>query len=148
MTNKWRGQTATLELELDGTTYPIGVLQDVEIEVEFEIQELYGAGSQKRQDVSKSEIRVSVSADVAEWGFDTWKALIDWDSTDSEIKDSPDVPQFTVTGTFKNSAGDEYSFDITNVVVENIPFGGSYDEYLSMDFEGTGDDITNISEPA
>jgi len=148
MADRWKGQTATLTITDDSDSdVPIGVLQDVEISKESETAELYGSGSVKRQDVAQTEVSVTVSGTVAAWDIETWKSLIGYDDTNDEIEDTATLPTFQVdmeaTATGTDTAD---TIRVTNVYFESVPISGSYDDYLELDLDGTGDDA--IVNPA
>lgn len=142
-TTIWRGQTATLSItDSSDADVPIGILQDVEVSTDFEVNELFGSGSTKRQDVSKVEHSVSVSGTVSAWDLDSWKTLIDYDDVNDVIDDSADMPLFTVTLNITKKDGESAEIiEIKNVYFEGVPISGSRDEYIELSLEGKGDDI-------
>jgi len=141
MAKQWRGQTAILTVKQDTTDQPVGVLQDVEVSKESETSELYGSGSIKRQDVQQTEVSFSVSGTVSAWDMDTWETLIDYD-TDG-VADSPDIPKFTVSLDVTAVSSDTAeTIQVDEVYFESVPISGSYDDYIELDLDGTGKDIT------
>ena len=137
----WRGQKADITIEGDATL-TVGILQDVEVSPSKETSELYGAGSIKRQDVQQTEFSVTVSGTLAAWDMESYKSLIDYDGTGEQITDTSDVPQFTVTTNVTNNSGTEYNIKVKDAYSEDIPFSGSRDEWLELDMEFIGSDIT------
>lgn len=142
-TTIWRGQTAMLSMtDSSDTDVPIGILQDVEVSADFETSELYGSGSTKRIDVQKTEHRVKVSGTVSAWDLDTFKTLMDYDSTNSDIDDSADISLFNVSLSIKSKgATTADTIKVKNIYFESVPISGSRDEYIELSLEGTGDDI-------
>lgn len=140
----WRGKEASIEIEQDSTTYPIGQLQDIEVERSGNVEVLRGAGSIKRQDEQETEVDINVSATVSAWDADSWKTLIDYDGS-SKLNDSSDVNTFTIKGTFKATDDTTLTFDVTGVYFEDLPISGGQDEWIELELNGTGKDIENIS---
>lgn len=142
-----RGQSATIEVaDSGGTTIPIGILDNPEVAApEQEVQELRGAGSTKWQDIQKTETKVRVSGEVAEYNLDAWDQFVDYDSTAEALDDSADVATFTVTMTFTASDGSTKEIPVTEAYVDtSIPLGGSRDEWIGMDLEFVGRDLGAI----
>lgn len=142
----WKGQEATLSIEKNSTSYPIGGLQNVEYETEKNIEEKFGAGSIKRLDIQQTELRVNVTADVASWDLAGWQALTGYDTTNAEIEDTPTPPTFTVSGTIEAADGTELSITVENCYAENVPIGGGKDEWMELELNLTGGDITQLEE--
>ena len=145
MAQIWRGKEASIELEQDGSTYPIGQLQDVEVERSGNVETLLGAGSKKIQDKQETELEINVSATVSAWDVDSWKQLIDYDSTNDNIKDTSEVNEFTIKGTFEATDGTTLNFDVIGVDFEDLPIAGGQDEWIEMELNGRGTDIENVS---
>ena len=141
----FRGQETTLTLEDDGTEIPVGILDEAEVTVEHEVSELRGAGSTKWQDLQKTATNVSVSGTLMSFAIDAWDKLVDYD-TDG-LDESAEVVTFTVIMTFSTSAGEEKTITAEEVYFGSVPFGGSRDEWIGLDLDGTGRDIT-ITNPA
>jgi len=137
----WRGQKADLTVtdEETSTSITVGVLQDIELSVNRETSELYGAGSIKRQDVQATELNISITATIASFdqtGFETLGNV-----TSSGVEDSSDLPTFEVEGQFEDTSGTAMDMLVSGVYFEEVPLSGSRDEWVEMSLEGTGADI-------
>lgn len=143
MAQSWRGQDAILSItDASDENVPVAVLQDVEVTKESETSELRGSGSVKRKDVQQTEVNITVTGTVAEWDFDAWKTLIDYDTASSEIKDSSSIPLFDVDVDITESGTDTAdTIRVKDVYFPDLTVSGSRDEYLEMDLDGNGKDI-------
>jgi len=138
MCAKFRGQTASLQI--DGVT--VGVLQNAEINPSSETEELTGQ-SIKREDIMRTSFRVSVSAEYGSFDIQGLKDVLGYDDTNDEIEDTPDMPQFTVTGNFKSIDGTiDEDMAIQNVVFPDLTISWDGDTHPTKSIEGEGDDIT------
>jgi len=140
--NKWRGNEAVVTV--DDADVDVGILQDVEISVEKEISELYGAGSRRRQDVQQTEIDVNVSAELMSWTMDGYETLIGTETTgtDQWIEDTSDVPTVDVKGEFTDvETSTTNTLTVKNVYFDSLPISGSRDDWVSLDIDGTGDQL-------
>lgn len=150
MSKYWRGQEATLSV----SDVDVGVLQNVEVEFNQDIEELLGAGSRKILDRQKTSFRVNVSGEVLSFAVGDYGTLIDYNSGENGINDTSDVKSFTMTGTFyttDSTDSDEESIELAvkEVVFESIPIGGDKDEWIGLTLEGEGTDIEiTETEPA
>jgi len=134
----FRGQTA--ELTIDGVT--VGVLQDAEINPNKETEELTGQ-SIKREDIMQTSFRVGVSASYASFDLDALKSILGYDDTGDTIEDTPDIPNFTVTGNFVSTDGSQdFDLDAENVVFDDLTLSWDGDTHVTKDLTGQGDDIT------
>lgn len=134
----FRGQTATLQI--NGVT--VGVLQDAELNPTKETEELTGQ-SIKREDIMQTQFRVSVSATYASFDLQGLKDILGYDDNNNEIEDTPNIPSFTVTGSFSSTDGTE-DFDLAaeNVVFDDLSLSWDGDTHVTKDLTGEGDDIT------
>ena len=138
--NKWRGSEAVVTIS--DSDVDVGILQEVEISVEKEIQELYGAGSTERQDVQQTEQTVAVSAEFMSWTMDGFETLIgtsETNDTNQELEDTSDVPVVDVVGEFKEvEGGTKHTITVKDVYFDSLPLSGARDDWVSMDIDGVG----------
>lgn len=134
----FRGQTA--ELQIDGIT--VGVLQDAELNPTKETEELTGQ-SIKREDIMQTQFRVSVNASYADFDLDDLKSILGYDDSNNEIEDTPEIPSFTVTGTFVSTdSSQDFDLAAENVVFPDLTLSWDGDSHVTKDLSGEGDDIT------
>jgi len=134
----FRGQTATLQI--DGIT--VGVLQNAELNPTKETEELTGQ-SIKREDIMQTEFRVVITAEYGSFNIDGLKSLLGYDETNDEIEDTPEIPQFTVTGNFQSVDGTiDEDIDVLNVVFPDISLEWDGDTHVTNNLSGTGDDMS------
>lgn len=134
----FRGQTATLQI--DGVT--VGVLQDAELNPTKETEELTGQ-SIKREDIMQTSFRVGVSATYASFDLQGLKDVLGYDDSNDEIEDTPEIPSFTVTGTFVSTdSSQDFDLAAENVVFEDLSLSWDGDSHVEEGLEGEGDDIT------
>lgn len=139
MTNIWRGQEA--EMTIDSLN--IGILQNVEVEKNSTVEELRGAGSPLWQDLQQTELSISVSGEILAFDNAALDSLLDIETDEQDpnyesIRDTAEVPRFTVTGTFLNTDGDQYDLAVKEVYFESLPIGGDKDEWIGITIDGTG----------
>lgn len=133
----FRGQTA--QIQIGGIT--VGVLQDAEINPSKNVEELRGQ-SIKRADAQQTELNVAVSATHASFNLQALKDILGYDETNDEIEDTPEVPTFTVTGTFTSTDGSEdFDMAVQNVYFDDLNLSWDPDSHVTKDVSGTGDDI-------
>jgi len=138
MSNVFRGQTATLQI--DGIT--VGVLQNAELNPTKETEELTGQ-SIKREDIMQTQFRVEITAEYGNFDIAGLKSLLGYDETNDEIEDTPEIPQFTVTGNFQSVDGNvDEDIDVLNVVFPDISLEWDGDTHVTNNLSGTGDDMT------
>jgi len=143
----WRGKTATITItDPAGNDVPVGILQDVDVGVEAEDSELRGAGSTKVQDVMRSELTPTVSGTVSAFDEDVFDTLVDYDSTNTELQGSKFTPpKFDVEVAIgPTSTGATKTIKVTNVYFSDVPLSTSSDEWVELDLDGRGDDITSL----
>jgi len=134
----FRGQTATLQI--DGVT--VGVLQNAELNPTKETEELTGQ-SIKREDIMQTEFRVEITAEYGSFDITGLKSLLGYDETNDEIEDTPEIPQFTVTGNFQSVDGTiDEDIDVLNVVFPDISLEWDGDTHVTNNLSGTGDDMS------
>lgn len=144
MTETFRGQVADIEIEKDGNTIPIGIIDEPEVTVSKNVEQLRGAGPITWQDLQQTELQVEVSGTVAEWDLDTWKAFVGYDETTDQLMTGADVPTWTTTVIFEDSNGDEAAFPVQECYTEDTTVGGSREEWIGMDLDFTGRTIENV----
>jgi len=148
MSKKFRGQTATMEIEdTSGTTIGTAVLDNPEITApEQEVSELRGAGSTEWVDVQKTETSVTASGEVMGYDIDAWDQLIDWDSQAGEVDDSAEVKQFEITFTFESADGSTKEIVVGPGYIDGgVPLGGARDEWIGMTPEFVCQTIISIT---
>lgn len=146
MSSKWRGQSATIEIERDGSDVPIGIIDEPEVTLSKNVEQLRGAGPTTWQDLMETEISVEVSGTVMEWDLDTWKELTGYDEAEDELPNDPDVPTWTTTVTFENTEGETAAFPVVECYTEDLPVGGGREEWIGMDLDFTGKTIEGVDE--
>jgi len=147
MAQIFRGHKSTISVSTSGgSSVPVGALQDVEIEVSRNIEVLFGSGSIKRQDQQQTELEIGVSATVSSWDAAAWKDLVDWNSTDTVITDSTDVPLFDIEAVRTDSSGATLTVTVEDIYFEDLPISGDKDSYVELDLNGTGKDIITATE--
>lgn len=133
----FRGQTATISI--NGVT--VGVLQEAEINTNKETEELTGQ-STKREDVIQTAQRVTVTASHGSFDLAGIKSILGYDDTNDELEDTPDIPTFTVTGTFTSKDGSEdFDLAVQNVYFDDHSLSWDGDTHVTQDISGEGDDI-------
>lgn len=133
----FRGQTATASIG----SVTVGVLQNVEISVEFEDEELTGQ-SLKREDVMRTAVNIEVTAEYGSFDLAGIKSLIGYDDTNNEIEDTPEPPSFTVTGTLVSvDSTEDFDIDVTETIFDSISWSWDGDTHVTEDLSGTGTDI-------
>lgn len=143
MASIWRGKTATLSItDSSDADVPVGQLQDVEVRKVDTTTELRASGSTKRQDVMRTETEIRVTGTVSAWDIGAFEILIDYDSTSDSLNDTYTPPLFTVEVTIDETGGTTSTITVSDVYFEEIPISGAQDEYINMDLDGTGKDIT------
>lgn len=143
---KWRGQVADIEIEQDDTQLTIGIIDDPEIAVVDEVSKLRGAGPTTWQDLMRTSREVEVSGTVMDWDLDTWKSLVGYDEAEDALEKDADVPTWTTTVIYEDADGNEAVFPVVECHTENLPLGGSRDEWIGMDLDFTGKTIEGVDE--
>ena len=144
MTSKWAGQRATIEIEKDGSPVPIGIIDEPEVALNQTVQELRGAGEVTWRDLQRTEMSVDVSGTVMEWDLDTWKDLTEYDEAQDQLPTDSEVPTWTTTVTYENSDGETAAFPVQECYAEDIPVGGSREEWIGLDLNFTGKTIQDV----
>ena len=144
MSNTFRGQTATLQI--DGVT--VGVLQNAELNPTKETEELTGQ-SIKREDIIQTSFRVEITAEYGNFDIQGLKDILGYDDTNDEIEDTPEIPSFTVTGNFQSVDGTiDEDIDVLNVVFPDLTLSWDGDSHVTNNLSGTGDDMTFVDNTA
>ena len=145
MTEKWRGQVATLEIFDDtDTQVPFGIIDEPEITVTKNIEQLRGAGPITWQDLQQTSVEVTVTGTVMEWDLDLWKTLVGYDEATDQIRTDADVPTWTTTITYTNGNGETAAFPVQECYAEDLPLGGGREEWIGMDLDFTGKTIQDV----
>jgi len=141
----FRGQTATVTVETTGgTEVVVGALQDVEVQVQFEDEELLGQ-SIKVIDRQRTRVGVSVSATFGSFDLAGMKELIGYDDTNEEIEDTPEPPKFNVKGDLESVDGTEtITPTVQDVIFDDISWSWSRDTHVEEDISGEGTDMTDL----
>lgn len=140
----FRGQTATVTIDRDGTEVVVGVLQDFEFNVQFDDEELMGQ-SIKIIDRQRTRVGIDISASFGSFDVAGIKDVIGYDDTAGEIEDSPQPPKFTVSVNATSVDGNEtISGDITEVVFDELGLSWSNDDHVTEDVSGEGKDLKNL----
>lgn len=151
------GDTMTVSLEGVGTptSIPIGKAQSVEIRIEAEENEYFSAESTLR-DVSRfSEIRPICVFEIGAWDvslYKQWMGGADDTSTSTTLSGgSPQNPQkYNFTGKLTPTDGSTaMEVKVSNVTIPNLPFwNAERNEYVGNSYEGAGDDLEIVTDPA
>lgn len=148
MAKKLRGQSATIEVEEEesGDILTLGVLDNPEVTApEQEVQELRGAGSTEWQDIQKTATSATVSGEVADMQLDAWDQLVDYDTANSKLDDSPEVKTFLITVEWEASDGSTKAITAGPGYVDgSIPIGGGREEWAGLDLEFVCKTISDI----
>lgn len=162
-------QNATIEvLEPNSDKYKVvGAAQEVSIDTEFEVEEMYEFRSILRTTASRHHATVNVKVSTAQFGRFSedaawfWKILnsagiqtIDsWTPADGtaqtavkhiSIEDSTNLPMFSIVGEWKSDDGNEADTiygRVTGVYFKNFSWGGALGEYIIEELEGTGSQV-------
>lgn len=144
MTEKFRGQTAVIEVTQDGTDTPIGIIDDPEVTVSTSVEQLRGAGPITWQDLMRTSLEVGVTGTVMEWDLDTWKTFTGYDEAADALPTGADVPTWTTTVIYEDTSGDTAEFPVKECYQEEISVGGSREEWIGMDLDFTGRTIEDV----
>lgn len=140
----FRGQTATVSIDKDGTDVVVGVLQDFEVSVQFDDEELLGQ-SIKIVDRQRTRVGVNVTATFGAFDLEGIKDVIGYDGTNGEIEDTPEPPKFTVNVNASSVDGNEtIDGDVKDVVFEELSLSFGNDDYVTEDLTGEGTDLVNL----
>ena len=145
MSEKWRGQVATLEIFDDtDTQVPFGIIDEPEITVTKNIEQLRGAGPITWQDLQQTSLEIGVTGTVMEWDLDLWKELVGYDEATDQIIETAEVPTWTTTVIFENTNDETAVFPVQNCFTEDVTVGGSREEWIGMDFDFTGQTVQDL----
>ena len=139
----WRGQDAFIQ---DFDDAVVGVLQNWTLSVEYEFEDLTGAGSPKRQDDQKTFVEVQVDAEWGEWNENGYKAFIDYDEAQDQLSESSDVPHFDVTFEIPDK-DDAFTMNPTDVDVRfpSVELSADPDSWVTLNVSGEGADLTGLA---
>jgi len=145
-TQKFRGQEATISVTKDGTSIPVGILDDPELEPQKDISYLEGSGEITFRDLEQTSLRVNVSGEIAAWDLDTWKAFVGYDEALDQIRTDSEVPTWETEITYVDNNGDEAVFTVTECHTENLPLGGARDDWIGMSLDFTGKNVVDVMD--
>jgi len=143
-TQKFRGQEATISVTQDGTSIPIGILDNPEVEVSKDISYLEGSGEITFRDLEQTSLRINVSGEIAAWDLDTWRTFVGYDSGADEIRTDAEVPTWTTEITYTDNNGDTAVFTVIECHSDSIPLGGARDEWIGMDLNFVGKTVNAV----
>lgn len=159
-------QNATIEVrEPNSTRYKVvGAVQDVSIDTEFEVEELYQFGSILRATASRHHATINVKVSSAQFGSFGDDAAWFWKILNSAgissfaestltkhsitIEDTSSLPLFTIAGEWRSdddtitNGKDTIYARVDGVYFKNFSWGGGLGEYIIEELEGTGASIT------
>jgi len=141
---KFRGQTAVIEVTQGGTTVPTGILDDPEVTVSKNIEQLRGAGEITWQDLQQTELEIGVTGTIMEWDLDTWTTFVGYDDVADELRIDAEVPTWTTTVIYEDTSGDTAEFPVQECYTEDTTVGGGREEWIGMDLDFTGQTITDV----
>lgn len=165
-------QNATIEVREPGTSKfkVVGAAQEVSIDTEFEVEELYQFGSILRTTAARHHASINVKVSTAQFGsFDTdaawfWKILnsagvsekqwTPYDGTartihEVSISDTTNLPMFSIAGEWVSDDGSETIYGRADgVYFKNFSWGGGLGEYIIEELEGTGSQVTFTTDKA
>ncbi len=143
----WFANSATVAM----TGMTVGVLKNVSVIPHFEVAELYGIGSVKRQDIARYGFYADVTAEVAMWAVDetlshSWMygaATSSDTGVSSGIRDTATNASFTVSFTLMTTSGaSTMGVTVTEVVFPDLTFEGRENEFITRNLKGKGKSVT------
>ena len=154
-------QNATVEVREPGTARfkVVGAAQEVSIDTEFEVEELYQFGSILRTTAARHHASINVKVSTAQFGSFAddaawfWKVLNAAGVTNIEdasftgkqvtISDTTNLPMFSIAGEWVSDDGSETIYGrVDGVYFKNFSWGGALGEYIIEELEGTGSQVT------
>lgn len=132
-----------------GDTKIVSIAKDIEVTVTGEYEELYGIGSTKRQDAATHTKKVTVRFTVMKFdpaSTDLWY-IINPKSASAPVgmSDSSNVGLFDVDVYLDRDVTDDVKnvkLAVEDVYFESLPFSISENEWIGIELEGVGTDIT------
>jgi len=153
----WFANKGTLAIAGVGGTpasITVGVVKDVEISVSADHVPLYGWGSIKRQGVARHSLKVGVKIGFAKFAPLTtavgstpiWFPFYVLSPTDgvvtSAVNDVNTVKLFDVTVVLTGEDAGTLTIVAKNVYFPNFPLKASEGQWIRVDMDGEGSDIT------
>ena len=154
-------QNATVEVREPGTARfkVVGAAQEVSIDTEFEVEELYQFGSILRTTAARHHASINVKVSTAQFGSFAddaawfWKVLnaagvtsiegSDFTGKQVTISDTTNLPMFSIAGEWVSDDGSETIYGrVDGVYFKNFSWGGALGEYIIEELEGTGSQVT------
>jgi len=147
MPKKFRGQEAVLELSGGNLSAdPVGVLQEVTITPDREVQELRGAGDTRFVDVAETARAFDVTGTVSAWALDTWDRAIEFDDATGETDSTADVQRFDATVTLNAADGSTKEIGFIDGYFNPPPeISGDRESYQGLSIELRFPDVDSIS---
>lgn len=146
------GDTMAISAQLEGgTSISIGKLQSLEMRVEVTETEYFSADSTLRDAVQHSEKVPVVLFTIGAWDVALHKQWLGGSGTSSTgLVDTSDPQKFDITGEVTPVGGStKWEVQVTGVTIPTLPlFTASRNEFLGEEFEGRGDDVDILTEPA
>lgn len=139
---------------VEGTpqTLTVGVLKGVEIRAEWDHVELYGQESVFREDIARTNVRVTVNAKTSKFHPEMIGLILGTENADedidggvdagntmAEITDTNTCPLFDIWGTVTGKNSEDYNVKVTNISWEGAPWAAPEGEYMMNDLTGVGD---------
>jgi len=149
----YRLQNATtLTWTIDGTDYPVAGVSEATVSISSSIVELETGDSVLREDHYHESVRFPVTITTRKWDPEIINAVLGSPS-DGAFEDRPDLPPFSLSGTFNAVGGSDRSVTLTVddiPVPEDLPLFdlsmGEYGEWTIESDGGTLSDFT-INDP-
>lgn len=146
------GNTMDIAVELEGgTSITVGKVKSVEMMIEVTETEFFSADSTLRDAVQHSEKVPTVTFSIAAWDIELHKQWLGGSGTASTgLVDTTDPQKFTITGEVTPVGGSaKWEVEIVGVTIPTLPlFSASENEFLEEEFDGRGDDLNILTEPA
>lgn len=150
---RYYGDEGTLSATINGTTVDVAEARGVTVTPAADHNEFYGPDDIERQDVKRSNFRVDVEIEIAEFDDDFVQYWLQGGGTTDDTKattpqNTHNVTQFQVTAEEQQTSGD---FKLKAVVNEtHFPEMPAIDfaegEYSTRSMTGTGSGITFTNE--
>ena len=145
--------STTLDWTINGTTYPVAGVSEATVSISSSIVELETGDSVLREEHYHEGVRFPVAITVRKWDPEIVNEVLGTPSSGA-FEDRPDLPPFSISGTFEAAGGSDRSVSIgvSDIPVpEDFPLFdlslGDYGEWTIESDGGTLDDFT-ITDPA
>jgi len=145
--------STTLNWTIDGTDYPVAGVSEATISISSSIVELETGDSVLREEHYHEGVRFPVSITARKFDPEVVNAVLG-SPTNGAFEDRPDLPPFSLSGTFEAAGGSDrtVSIAVSDIPVpEDFPLFdlslGDYGEWTIESDGGSLDDFT-ITDPA